>query len=529
MDAPDPLGSYGLCAMELAHKPVFDLLFSTTRPQLSDYTFANTFIWRDCIHIRWRVLHDCLCVFANGEEGLSLLFPPIGRGDFPAALAEAMDICRAFSTDIGIDRRPRVEYVSESLLPRLPSDSVVQPMSGDYVYATQRLIDLSGSDLRSKRGGRNAFARHYDVRTETFAPRHVPLCLALLELWRAQVEGLPASATTSVRVKREKEMVATISALQNAEALGLTGMVLYADDRMVGFTLGELLHNRQTCSILIEKTDRNFCGSASYIFWEFCRAHWADTRWCNTGDDWEVPSLAWTKQSYRPAFRLGKWVVWPSEPARLVLAVAPADGRARAAAPSPPPSGNSEQAAPPAQADHAFERAGPADLKQLLLLETRCFDAETAFSRRRLRYLLRCPRATTYALRQDGQIIGAATVLRRRFPGAVSARLYNMAVEPSQRRRGLGRALLRQCLDTLRAEGVCSVHLEVAETNVPAIGLYESMGFTEVRHLGDYYGRGGHAWRMRAALTADGHPGDGRRRCPAHSVPRTQVTGTASV
>jgi hypothetical protein len=29
------------------------------------------------------------------------------------------------------------------------------------------------------------------------------------------------------------------------------------------------------------------------------------------GDDWEVPSLAWTKESYRPALRIPKWIIRP--------------------------------------------------------------------------------------------------------------------------------------------------------------------------------------------------------------------------
>jgi hypothetical protein len=81
---------------------------------------------------------------------------------------------------------------------------------------------------------------------------------------------------------------------------------LYAGDQLVGFTFGEML-GPDTCSILIEKTDRNFKGSAQYIFSEFCRQYWQHTHWCNVGDDWDVPSLAWTKASYDPAFRLPKW------------------------------------------------------------------------------------------------------------------------------------------------------------------------------------------------------------------------------
>jgi hypothetical protein len=87
-------------------------------------------------------------------------------------------------------------------------------------------------------------------------------------------------------------------------------MVLYADDKLVGFTLGEKI-GPSTCSILIEKTDRQYVGSAQYIFSEFCRQYWSDTTTCNVGDDWELPSLAWTKQSYRPIGRLEKWVIYP--------------------------------------------------------------------------------------------------------------------------------------------------------------------------------------------------------------------------
>ena len=86
------------------------------------------------------------------------------------------------------------------------------------------------------------------------------------------------------------------------------------------------------CSILIEKTDRRFAGAAQYIFSEFCRQHWPRTRWCNVGDDWDIPSLAWTKESYRPAFRLAKWLVRPAG----VLLAAPTAARAPAAAAAVP-------------------------------------------------------------------------------------------------------------------------------------------------------------------------------------------------
>jgi hypothetical protein len=205
-----------------------------------------------------------------------------------------------------------------------------EPMSGDYVYLTARLIDLAGGDLASKRQARNRFARRHAARTEELQPRHVKACLDLLATWQDQSyageDVLSSPACANVQIKKSKEIAATADALGNAPALGLRGIVLYADDQLAGFTLGEMLDENapagSACSILIEKTDRRYAGSAQYIFSEFCRRCWAHTTFCNVGDDWEVPSLAWTKQSYRPVARLEKFVLRP------VYATTPAPRRA---------------------------------------------------------------------------------------------------------------------------------------------------------------------------------------------------------
>jgi mycothiol synthase len=51
-------------------------------------------------------------------------------------------------------------------------------------------------------------------------------------------------------------------------------------------------------------------------------------------------------------------------------------------------------------------------------------------------------------------------------------------VDPAERGTGLGRALTLVGLQYLRARGLFQVMLYVDEVNTPAIGLYESLGFT---------------------------------------------------
>ncbi len=487
-DETDLFGSFGLGRVNLSDKAIFDHAFASTHPQLSDYTFANTFIWQDAIHLRWQMYHGCLCVFANGQDGLSLLFPPLGEGDFQAALAESIDICRAFNVQTGVEQTPRVEYVSQSLLAKFTDDSIVKPMSGDYVYLTQRMIDLDGPDLGTKRKGRSWFLRHHSPHTTPLTPADIPVCLALLNCWQSQAEESadPDNALGPIiQTKRAKEVSATAETLVNFQALDLVGMCLWSGEELAGFTLGERLHDHQTCSILIEKTNRDFRGSANYIFSEFCKQYWADTTFCNAGDDWEMPSLAWTKQSYQPCARLNKWVVWPKIPARLI------------STPTQPISQIN-----PTRNDTILDKGGLSDLQELLRLESFCFPAAESFSRRQLRYLLRSPHATTYLIREDGKVAAAAIVYRRRTPRGVHARLYSMAVAPDYRRRGFGRMLIKACLRSLYEEGVKVLSLEVRQDNTAAVALYESMGFESLYQLTDYYGSGVHGWRMATPLPA---------------------------
>jgi len=71
------------------------------------------------------------------------------------------------------------------------------------------------------------------------------------------------------------------------------------------------------------------------------------------------------------------------------------------------------------------------------------------------------------------------------------AEILRLGVPPEIRRRGLGRRLLAAALEEipgkLRAKNERKIFLEVAENNVPALALYESMGFRRVGRRKNYY------------------------------------------
>jgi len=521
----DPDGSYGLRGVLIEDKPLFDSYYAATPSRLSDYSFAGTFMWRHPIHLRWAVLHGHLCVFANGENGLTMIAPPLGDGHFEAALRDSIEVCRDFNHRTGHQGNMAVEYVNASIRERFPAGFTAEPMGGDYVYSTEKMITLAGGELSSKRHDRKRFMTRYAARTERFGPQHVQPCLDLLAKWQCQHADGEDSLGQTIRIKRAKESFATAEAIRHWDAIGLKGMVLYAGDEIVGFTFGDLL-GPDTCNILIEKTDRTFAGSAQYIFSEFCRQAWSGTAWCNAGDDWDIPSLAYTKQSYRPALRIEKWRMIPV-PATVVavgagLTDASSVAAAEAAIAHPPsvetpadnvtvvtlPTAEAMATTPvpdmvPAAAagfGSVTQEARESDVDELVALENRCFDASTAIARRQWKYLIRSRTADVRVVRRGGRVAASMVVLRFRVHKGVLSRIYSLSVDAECRHQGLGRAMVNEAIEQLRHDGVRVAVLEVDQANLPAIGLYEKLGFRTVRSLTDYYGPGRHGWKMRLDL-----------------------------
>ncbi|WP_243653280.1 GNAT family N-acetyltransferase [Pseudonocardia endophytica] len=91
------------------------------------------------------------------------------------------------------------------------------------------------------------------------------------------------------------------------------------------------------------------------------------------------------------------------------------------------------------------------------------------------------PPGHTVVAERDGRIVGSAkTGPNREGPGAHVA-TASFAVDPSASGRGTGRALGEHVLRWARAEGFRSMQFNaVVETNVRAVALWRSLGFTVI-------------------------------------------------
>ena len=65
--------------------------------------------------------------------------------------------------------------------------------------------------------------------------------------------------------------------------------------------------------------------------------------------------------------------------------------------------------------------------------------------------------------------------------------VMNVAVHPDFRRRGMAEALVKTLVAELKAMDSHCLTLEVRASNVPAIALYEKLGFSEIGRRKNYY------------------------------------------
>lgn len=145
---------------------------------------------------------------------------------------------------------------------------------------------------------------------------------------------------------------------------------------------------------------------------------------------------------------------------------------------------------------------GPAsldDLDAIEALEAAAFTGDR-LSRRSLRDFIRAPHRPLIVARFGERLAGYALMSARK--DGRTARIYSLAVDPAQGRRGVGRALLQACERYARARGREALRLEVRYDNAAAIALYEKMGFRPFGHYAGYYEDGAAALRFEKRLPA---------------------------
>jgi [ribosomal protein S18]-alanine N-acetyltransferase len=148
-------------------------------------------------------------------------------------------------------------------------------------------------------------------------------------------------------------------------------------------------------------------------------------------------------------------------------------------------------------ADFAIRPATETDLDAIFALECASF-SDDRLSRRAIWRFIRAPHRPLLVARSQGRVVGYIVIsLQSR---SRSARIYSLAVEKAQARRGVGRELLNAAERYARAHGCAALRLEARYDNAPALALYEKLGFRHFGRYPGYYADGAEALRLEKPL-----------------------------
>ena len=137
------------------------------------------------------------------------------------------------------------------------------------------------------------------------------------------------------------------------------------------------------------------------------------------------------------------------------------------------------------------------DLDALVKLENHCF-TEDRISRRSFRRFLDMPRDRLIVAVAGEELVGYCLVLMSLATRL--ARIYSIAVSPSERGRNIGERLVREAEAAAVEAGRIVMRLEVREDNAPAIRLYQRLGYRQFGTLRDYYEDHGTALRFERRI-----------------------------
>jgi ribosomal protein S18 acetylase RimI-like enzyme len=141
------------------------------------------------------------------------------------------------------------------------------------------------------------------------------------------------------------------------------------------------------------------------------------------------------------------------------------------------------------------------DLNQLVALETRCFDSDQ-LSRRSFKHWITTEHRALLIAEQINEIgrtgsLPVATlppslavvgyILIIYHPGTRLARVYSLAVDPQHRGKGIAKLLMSAGEQAASDAGRLYLRLEVSVDNIPAIKLYEWLGYQKFGIYRDYY------------------------------------------
>jgi hypothetical protein len=264
----------------------------------SNYSFAVMLMWQDAYETQVAQFKDFAVFRSRMDDGSLGYAMPVGRGDLREVIEELRKDAKRHGQLLSLYG---VEDSAKFWLKtNMAGEFNYEPDRDfwDYVYDREALATLKGKKYAGKRNHINRFTEDGEWHYEKLDDSNVEACIEMAKYWYD--EAVEKGNTTVV-----EEKAALDTAVRYFDELGLTGGVLYKDESLVAFTIGEAL-SKDTYHVLIEKAYSDINGAYPMINQQYVENEMSGFKYVNREEDTGLLGLRKAKESYHPAFMVEK-------------------------------------------------------------------------------------------------------------------------------------------------------------------------------------------------------------------------------
>lgn len=263
-----------------------------------DYNFTVALTWGQCFKAECANLNGWYLYRSMVHGEIGYLFP-VGNGDTTDVIWQLIELSKSTRTPLlffsVLDED--VEFLNLKFpgMFELKSDR----NSFEYIYETEKMKNLAGKKLASKRNHIHRFEdSHQNYRLEKITPDNIHDVLAYNQKW---YESRLALNSKELR----QEQFAIEKMFDHYFELDVIGAALYDNQKIIGYTVGEKL-NSNSYLVHIEKAEAEIQGAYPVLNKLFVENYLSDSLFINREDDGGEEGLRKAKLSYQPFALLKK-------------------------------------------------------------------------------------------------------------------------------------------------------------------------------------------------------------------------------
>lgn len=296
----------------LEDKQLIDSYIKQQSSRNCSISFANIYLWQKHYQIEYAIIEDML-VFKSIEEPPVFSYP-IGGDNVKNSIDTIMQYCKENNFEFKMYGVSEEQFeVIEQLYPG-EFEVEYNRDEANYVYETEKLINLSGKKYHSKKNHVNKFKIvHEDWQYEDITDDNLEDSIEMAMEWRkanmcVDDEKQDICNGAGAHDMKSAEFCVTLNALKKLKELGLTGGLIRAEGKVVAITVGEEL-TKDTFVVHIEKAFADVDGAYAMINREFLAHHATEYMYVNREEDTGEEGLRKAKLSYKPVFMVESGVV----------------------------------------------------------------------------------------------------------------------------------------------------------------------------------------------------------------------------